>query len=251
MRGSVDLNSDLGEGAGTDAAIMPLITSANIACGGHAGNESTMRSGVELAMRNKVAVGAHPGYPDRERFGRVALDMPASELSEAVRRQIDAILGIASRLGARLSHVKAHGALYNQAERDAAVARTILMGIQAASGGSDLVVFAPPGSAMHTEAEGLGMHVAREGFIDRAYEPDGTLRPRTLAGALITDPAAAAAQALSFVRDGGTRATDGTFLELEVDTLCVHGDTPGAPEIVRAVREAFAAAKVKVAPFRA
>ena len=251
MRGSVDLNSDLGEGAGTDAAIMPLITSANIACGGHAGNESTMRSGVELAMRNKVAVGAHPGYPDRERFGRVALDMPASELSEAVRRQIDAIVGIASRLGARLSHVKAHGALYNQAERDAAVARTILMGIQAASGGSDLVVFAPPGSAMHTEAEGLGMHVAREGFIDRAYEPDGTLRPRTLAGALITDPAAAAAQALSFVRDGGTRATDGTFLELEVDTLCVHGDTPGAPEIVRAVREAFAAAKVKVAPFRA
>ena len=95
------------------------------------------------------------------------------------------------------------------------------------------------------------MRVAREGFIDRAYEPDGTLRPRTLAGALITDPAAAAAQALSFVRDGGTRATDGTFLELEVDTLCVHGDTPGAPEIVRAVREAFAAAKVKVAPFRA
>jgi len=251
VRGSVDLNSDLGEGAGTDAAIMPLITSANIACGGHAGNESTMRSGVELAMRNKVAVGAHPGYPDRERFGRVALDMPASELSEAVRRQIDAIVGIASRLGARLSHVKAHGALYNQAERDAAVARTILMGIQAASGGSDLVVFAPPGSAMHTEAEGLGMRVAREGFIDRAYEPDGTLRPRTLAGALITDPAAAAAQALSFVRDGGTRATDGTFLELEVDTLCVHGDTPGAPEIVRAVREAFAAAKVKVAPFRA
>ena len=251
MRGSVDLNSDLGEGAGTDAAIMPLITSANIACGGHAGNESTMRSGVELAMRNKVAVGAHPGYPDRERYGRVALDMPASELSEAVRRQIDAIVGIASRLGARLSHVKAHGALYNQAERDAAVARTILMGIQAASGGSDLVVFAPPGSAMHTEAEGLGMRVAREGFIDRAYEPDGTLRPRTLAGALITDPAAAAAQALSFVRDGGTRATDGTFLELEVDTLCVHGDTPGAPEIVRAVREAFAAAKVKVAPFRA
>ena len=250
MRGSVDLNSDLGEGAGTDAAIMPLITSANIACGGHAGNESTMRSGVELAMRSKVAVGAHPGYPDRERFGRVALDMPASELSEAVRRQIDAIVGIASRLGARLSHVKAHGALYNQAERDAAVARTILMGIQAASGGSDLVVFAPPGSAMHTEAEGLGMHVAREGFIDRAYEPDGTLRPRTLAGALITDPAAAAAQALSFVRDGGTRATDGTFLELEVDTLCVHGDTPGAPEIVRAVREAFAAAKVKVAPLR-
>ena len=251
MRAVIDVNSDLGEGAGTDAAIMPLITSANLACGGHAGNESTMRSGVELAMKNKVAVGAHPGYPDRERFGRVALEMPGAELTEAVRRQIDSLVGVAARLGARVAHVKAHGALYNQAERDAAVARTILLGIQASAGGSDLLVFAPPGSAMHTEAQGMGMRVAREGFIDRAYEPDGTLRPRTLAGALITDPAAAAAQALSFVRDGGVRATDGKLLKLEVDTLCIHGDTPGAPDIVRAVREAFAKAKVKVAPFRA
>ena len=251
MRGSIDLNSDLGEGAGTDAAIMPLITSANIACGGHAGNESTMRSGVELAVKNKVAVGAHPGYPDRERFGRVPLEMPSAELAEAIRRQIDSLIGIASRLGARVSHVKAHGALYNQAERDASVARTVMQGIQSAVGGSDLVIFAPPGSAMYSEAERTGVRVAREGFIDRAYEPDGTLRPRTLAGALITDPAAAAAQALSFVRDGGIRATDGAFLRLEVDTLCIHGDTPGAPDIVRAVRDAFADAKVKVTPFRA
>ena len=251
MRGSVDLNSDLGEGAGTDAALMPLITSANIACGGHAGNDNTMRAAIELAMKNGVVVGAHPGYPDRERFGRVPLEMDPRELIEAVRRQIDAIAGIASRLGARIAHVKAHGALYNQAERDPAVARNILFGIQAATGGHELVVFAPPDSAMYAEAKAMGMKAAREGFIDRAYEPDGTLRPRTIAGALVTDPAAAAAQALAFLRDGGVTTTDGSFLKLEVDTLCIHGDTPGAAEIALAVREALRSAKAKVAPFRA
>ena len=251
MRGSVDLNSDLGEGAGTDAALMPLITSANIACGGHAGNDNTMRAAIELAMKNGVVVGAHPGYPDRERFGRVPLEMDPRELIEAVRRQIDAIAGIASRLGARVAHVKAHGALYNQAERDPAVARNILFGIQAATGGHELVVFAPPDSAMYVEAKAMGMKAAREGFIDRAYEPDGTLRPRTIAGALVADPAAAAAQALAFLRDGGVTTTDGSFLKLEVDTLCIHGDTPGVAEIALAVREALRSAKAKVAPFRA
>jgi len=251
VRGSVDINSDLGEGAGTDAALMPLITSANIACGGHAGNDNTMRAAIELAMKNGVVVGAHPGYPDRERFGRVPLEMDPRELIEAVRRQIDAIAGIASRLGARVAHVKAHGALYNQAERDPAVARNILFGIQAATGGHELVVFAPPDSAMYAEAKAMGMKAAREGFIDRAYEPDGTLRPRTIAGALVTDPAAAAAQALAFLRDGGVTTTDGSFLKLEVDTLCIHGDTPGAAEIALAVREALRSAKAKVAPFRA
>ncbi|TMF26211.1 MAG: 5-oxoprolinase subunit PxpA [Chloroflexi bacterium] len=230
---------------------MPLITSANIACGGHAGNDNTMRAAIELAMKNGVVVGAHPGYPDRERFGRVPLEMDPRELIEAVRRQIDAIAGIASRLGARIAHVKAHGALYNQAERDPAVARNILFGIQAATGGHELVVFAPPDSAMYAEAKAMGMKAAREGFIDRAYEPDGTLRPRTIAGALVTDPAAAAAQALAFLRDGGVTTTDGSFLKLEVDTLCIHGDTPGAAEIALAVREALRSAKAKVAPFRA
>src|SRR5437867_4116090 len=156
-------------------AIMPLVTSVNIACGGHAGNENTMRGTVELAMRYRVAIGAHPGYPDRERFGRVPMDIPARELTESVRRQVDTLIGIASRMGARVTHVKAHGALYNQGERD---------------------------------------------------------------------------QALAFVKDGGVTAVDGTFLKLAVDTLCVHGDTPGAAEIARAVRDALAKAKVKVAPFK-
>jgi UPF0271 protein len=251
MGGSIDLNADLGEGAGTDAAIMPLITSANIACGGHAGNDNTMRAAVELAVRNKVAIGAHPGYPDRERFGRVALEMPADELVESVRRQIDLLVGIAAHFGGRVTHVKPHGALYNQAERDVGIARSILSAIRAAVGGHQLLVFAPPGSAMWREATALGMRVGREGFVDRAYEPDGTLRPRTLAGALVTNPAQAAGQALSFVRDGGVTSSDGTFLKLAVDTLCLHGDTPGAPDIARAVRDALRNAKVKVASFRA
>jgi UPF0271 protein len=250
VAGSIDFNSDLGEGAGTDAVLMALITSANIACGGHAGNENTMRTTIELAMRNKVAIGAHPGYPDRERFGRVPLDIPARELIEAIRRQVDALVAIASRMGARVTHVKAHGALYNQGERDATIARNIIFAVQAATGGHELVIVAPPGSAMVREAGGMGMKVAREGFVDRAYEADGTLQSRSVAGSVLTDPADAVRQALSFVKNGGVTAVDGTFLKLAVDTLCVHGDTPGAPEIARAVRDAFGKAKVKVAPFR-
>jgi len=232
-------------------ALMPLITSANIACGGHAGNENTMRTTIELAMKNKVAIGAHPGYPDRERFGRVAMDIPARELIESIRRQIDSLVGIASRMGARVTHVKAHGALYNQGERDAMVARNIIFGVQAATGGHELVIVASPGSALLQEASGAGMKVAREGFVDRAYEPDGTLQSRSIAGSVLTDPADAVRQALSFVKNGGVTAVDGTFLTLAVDTLCLHGDTPGAPEIARAVRDALSKAKVKVAPFKA
>jgi UPF0271 protein len=247
---SIDFNSDLGEGAGTDMALMPLITSANIACGGHAGNENTMRTTIELAIRNKVAIGAHPGYPDRERFGRMPMDIPARELIESIRRQIDSLVGIASRLGARVTHVKAHGALYNQGERDEAIARSIIFGVQAATGGHEFVIVAPPGSAMLQEASGMGMKVVREGFVDRKYEADGTLRSRSIAGAVLTNPADAVRQALSFAKDGGVTTADGAFLKLAVDTLCVHGDTPGAPDIARAVRDALEKAKVKVAPFK-
>ena len=250
MAGSIDFNSDLGEGAGTDAALMPLITSANIACGGHAGNENTMRTTVELAIKNKVSIGAHPGYPDRERFGRVPMDIPARELIESIRRQIDSLVGIASRMGARVTHVKVHGALYNQGERDATIARNIIFGVQAATGGHELVIVAPPGSAMLQEASGMRMKVAREGFVDRRYESDGTLQSRSIAGSVLTDPADAVRQALSFVKNGGVTSVDGTFLKLAVDTLCVHGDTRGAPDIARAVRDALGKAKVKVAPFR-
>jgi UPF0271 protein len=209
-----------------------------------------MRTTVELALRNKVAIGAHPGYPDREHFGRVAMEIPARDLIESIRRQLESLIGIAGRMGGRVTHVKAHGALYNQSERDAAVARNIIFGVQAATGGHELVIVAPPGSAMLDEALGMGMKVAREGFVDRAYEPDGTLQSRSIAGSVLTDPDVAVLQALSFVKNGGVTAVDGSFLKLGVDTLCVHGDSPGAADIARAVRDALNGAKVKVAHFR-
>jgi UPF0271 protein len=178
------------------------------------------------------------------------MDIPARELIESIRRQLDSLIAIASRMGARVTHVKAHGALYNQSERDVAIARNIIFGVQAATGGHELVIVGPPGSAMLQEASGMGMKVAREGFVDRAYEPDGTLQSRSVAGSVLTNPTDAVRQALSFVKNGGVTAVDGTFIKLAVDTLCVHGDTLGSPDIARAVRDALSQAKVKVAPFR-
>ena len=245
MLASIDLNSDLGEGAGTDALVMPLISSVNIACGAHAGNESTMRDTLALARRHNVVVGAHPGYPDRENFGRVPVPLSDEELSEEVARQIRALQRVDPDL--KISHVKAHGALYNQAERDAAVAKAIVEGVKKVfAARTDVALYAPPGSAMVDAALAVGLRVVREGFVDRAYEADGTLRSRKLAGALHTDPQVAAKQALSFARDGGVRAHDGTFLKLTVETLCLHGDTPGAPAIAAAVRAALTGAGVKV-----
>ena len=243
---AIDLNSDLGEGAGHDAEIMRFVSSANVACGAHAGDERTMRETVELAMRHGVSIGAHPGYPDRANFGRVPIAMSPLALIEEVAAQIRALSEIAARAGASVRHVKAHGALYNQAERDAAIASAIASGIWDDARGASLLVFAPPGSAMLERAAAMDLRVAREGFVDRAYEPDGTLRSRRLDGALHTDPRIAAAQAVSFVRDRGVRAYDGSFLRLEVDTLCLHGDTPGAPAIAAAVREAFAREGIEV-----
>jgi UPF0271 protein len=245
---AIDLNSDLGEGAGHDAEIMRRVSSANIACGGHAGDEGSMRETIGLAMRHGVSIGAHPGYPDRANFGRVPMPMDALALIEEVSAQVRALAEIAAELGARVRHVKAHGAMYNQAERDGAIASAIATGIYDDARGAGLVVFAPPGSAMLERALAMDLRVAREGFVDRAYEADGTLRSRMLPGALHTDPAVAAAQAVSFVRDGGVRAHDGSFLRLAVDTLCLHGDTPGAPAIAEAVRDALAREGIEVRP---
>ncbi|HEY3217531.1 MAG TPA: 5-oxoprolinase subunit PxpA [Candidatus Limnocylindria bacterium] len=245
---TIDINSDLGEGAGHDAEIMPLITSANIACGGHAGDERTMRTTVELARRHGVAIGAHPGYPDRANFGRLALKMDPLALIESIAGQIRSLIAIADGASAQVRHVKAHGAMYNQADRDKDIARAIASGIYDDARGAGLLVFAAPRSAMLDAAKAMDLRVAREGFIDRVYEPDGTLRSRKLPGAVHIDPKVAAAQAVGFIRDGGVRAHDGTFIKLEVETLCFHGDTPGAPAIAAAVREALAREGVEVRP---
>jgi len=241
---SVDLNSDLGEGAGTEHEIMPFITSANIACGAHAGDERSMRETVQLAVANNVAPGAHPGYRDPANFGRTALDLPVDALTADLALQIDTLRAIARSEGTDLLHVKAHGALYNAAQHDESVAGAIVRAMRRTA--PDLILFVFPGSAVERAARAEVLRIAREGFIDRAYEPDGTLRSRTYADALITDPERAAAQAVSFMRDGGVLARDGTFLDLPVETLCVHGDTPGAPAILRAARAALVSAGIGI-----
>jgi len=227
---------------------MQFITSANIACGGHAGDAAMMRATIELALKRGVSIGAHPGYPDKANFGRVPMAMDPLALIEEVSAQVRALTDVVKAAGGKVRHVKAHGAMYNQAERDHTIAKSIATGIYDDARGADLLVFAPPGSAMLDAAAAMDLHIAREGFIDRAYEADGTLRSRKLPGAVHTDPKIATAQALSFVHDGGVRAYDGTFLKLEIDTLCLHGDTPGAPAIAEAVRSAFARESVQVRP---
>ena len=238
-RSFIDVNSDLGEGAGHDPEIMRFVSSANIACGGHAGDEDTMRETVALAKKNGVSIGAHPGYPDKANFGRENLNMDPLALTEEVAAQIRRLVEIAESEDARVKHVKAHGALYNQADKDQGIAKAIANGIYDDARGADYLVFAAPRSAMLDAAKAMELRIAREGFIDRAYEPDGTLRSRKKEGALHTDPTIAVAQAVSFLRDGGVRAHDGTFVKLEVDTLCFHGDTPGILDIAAAVREAL------------
>lgn len=223
----IDLNCDMGEldDAEHEAALMQYVTSANIACGGHAGDEHTMERTVRLALGGGVRIGAHPGYPDRANFGRMEGPMTGEEIELTVYQQIVRLDAVVQRLGGRIIHVKPHGALYNVAVRNADVARAIANG--AARWNRSAILFGLAGSAMLEVWSGMGMTVAGEAFADRRYEPDGTLRSRTLADALITDAREAAAQALRFAREG------------KAQTICVHGDTPGSVGILRACREAL------------
>lgn len=226
-----DLNCDLGEldDLALEARLMEQITSANIACGGHAGDEATMERTIRLALARGVHVGAHPGYPDRANFGRIEMAMSEAEIEDTVARQIARLEAVATGLGATIEHVKPHGALYNRAARDRAVAHAIGAGVRRPLAGGiacpTLVGLAR--SAMLDEWREMGLRVAAEGFADRRYEADGTLRPRRLPDALITDPAAAARQAVRLARAGG------------IETICVHGDTPGAAVILQACRRAL------------
>lgn len=239
MKLRTDLNCDLGEGAGHDAALMPLITSANIACGGHAGDLATMRATVALAQRHGVAIGAHPGFADRENFGRHELVMAPEAVRSLVREQIELLRSIAP-----VRHVKPHGALYNMAARDAAVAGAISSAVHETD--PALVVFAPANSALALAALAHGLRVANEVFADRAYQPDGTLTPRSESGALIRDGRVAVAQVLRMIREGVVRATDGTDIPIVADTVCVHGDGPSPVEFAMRLCAEFAAAGIEV-----
>lgn len=249
----VDLNADLGESysvwkLGADAGLLPLLTSANVACGWHGGDPRVMDETVGLAKGAGVAVGAHPSFPDRDGFGRRVMDVTAAEAETDVLYQVAALDGFCRRHGVRMQHVKAHGALYNHGAANAEIAKGIAAGV--ASFSTDLVFVALPGTQLEKAGREAGLRVAREGFIDRAYNPDGSLVSRRVPGAIHTDPEAALEQAVRMVTEHRLRCLDGTEIELHVDTLCCHGDNPHAIEFVGRVREALAAAGVAVRPMR-
>ena len=232
MMSAIDLNADLGEGCGDDAALLGIVTSANIACGAHAGDETTMRDTIRLALRNGVEIGAHPSFPDREHFGRVEMERSPQEIYNDVRSQIDTIAAIAAEEGAALHHVKAHGALYNLAARNIAVADAISRAVVETS--ASLVLYGLAGGAQIESGRAHRLRVAGEGFADRRYMHDGSLVPRSRPDALIDDEEEALAQALSLTTSG------------RAQTICVHGDSPHAIAFARRIRDAFALVPIAV-----
>jgi len=235
----LDLNSDMGEsfGAytiGADEEVLRWVTSANVACGWHGGDPHVMRRTIQRAKELGVQVGAHPSYPDRLGFGRRVMQITREEARDYVLYQIGALRAFAEALGVRLQHVKPHGAIYNAAVRDRELSLGIAEGV--ADAGGDLILVGLPGSELVKAGKAIGLRVAREAFGDRAYNEDGTLVSRKIAGSLITDPDAVAERILGFTR-GTVKAITGKEIRIEADTVCLHGDTPGAAAIARRVRE--------------
>lgn len=247
----IDINSDIGEGFGPwmlapDDELMPLISSANIACGFHAGDPATMERTVHLARDNGVGVGAHPGYPDRVGFGRRTIAATPDEVRTDVLYQIGAIAAFCRAAGTELQHVKAHGALYNHAVHDAATAEAIARAVWQYD--REMLFFVMPGSELEAAGAAAGLPLALEAFADRGYMPDGSLVPRSEPEAIITDPEVVVRRMIRLVKDEVIEAIDGTELKLDIDTICIHSDTPTALEIARALREGFADANILVQP---
>ncbi len=244
---TIDLNADMGEFANNavralEAALMPLLTSCSIACGGHAGDAEAMRITALLAKTHGVRVGAHPSYPDREGFGRRSINIDADELQDALRTQVDTLKTVLAPEGLRLTHIKPHGALYNDAAQDANLARLI------ASLVTNATLVGPPGSALELAALEAGLSFAREGFVDRRYLPSGALTPRSEPDAIIADIGARASQALNIATGAPVTTIDGELI-LMADTLCIHSDSPGALETAKAVRARLQSAGIAVRAF--
>ena len=243
---AVDINADLGEGAGHDDQLLQLVTSANIACGLHAGSAQTMRATLLAAKQRGVAVGAHPGFDDRENFGRREMPVPWDELIALVAYQLGAFAAVAKSLGMRPQHVKPHGALYNMAAREEETAEAIVQAVCRVD--RELIVFAPAASALSRAAEGAELQVAREVFADRNYMPDGSLVPRDHPQALLHDAEEAANRVFRMLRDDKVEAIDGSDVSVHADTICVHGDTPHAVEFALALRTCLAQTGVIIGP---
>ncbi len=242
---SLDLNADLGEGLGADAALLELVSSASIACGGHAGDEATMRAAVRAAKAHDVTIGAHPGFADREHFGRRRLLLAPGELDAQVRGQVRRLIEIAREEGAAVRYVKLHGALANMAAEEPAVATLCFAAVAGLADG--LAILALDNSAQVQAAEALGFRVIREAYADRAYRPDGLLVPRSEPGAVLHDPDVIAARAVRLAQRGEIVAADGSVVRSDAGSLCIHGDTPEAVAIARQVRRALRSAGIAVA----
>ena len=249
----IDLNCDMGELPdaildGTQESLMPSLTSVNIACGGHAGDVRTMKTTIEQALRWNLAIGAHPGYPDRANFGRLELNMPREAIADSVFEQVKALAEVAAGCGAVVTHVKPHGALYNQAVGNRVLAEAIASGV--ARWKRDVILMGLAGSSMLDVFRGAGFRVAAEAFADRRYEANGTLRSRKFDDALIRDPAEAGRQALQIAERGTVTARDGSEVAVNAQTICIHGDTPGASEIAATVSLTLRQAGVDLRPLR-
>ena len=245
----IDLNADAGESAGTqlgaqDPALMAQITSANVACGFHAGNPGVMRATVALAREHGVAVGAHPGFPDLAGFGRRELQVSPRDVEDFVVYQVGALAAIAAAQGVRLQHVKPHGALFNMAVRDAELADAIARAVVLID--RSMILFGLPGSELVAAGARAGLRTACEAFADRAYQADGTLVSRQQPGSVIHDPDTVAGRVVRMVREQAVEAIDGTRVPLTVDTICVHSDTPGAAELAARIRAELTQAGVAI-----
>ncbi|MCC7170498.1 MAG: LamB/YcsF family protein [Planctomycetes bacterium] len=241
---SIDLNADVGEGF-DDAPLLPFVSSVNIACGAHAGDDATMRRTIDLALPHRIAIGAHPGWDDPEQFGRRELAMPLLELRSSVRAQIERLAAHVARAGGALHHVKPHGALYNQASIDARLARAIVDGVRDVD--ARLVLVGRSGSALLTVGATAGLRVASEVFADRQLEDDGTLTPRSIPGACIDDPHFAAARVLRMVETGTVASRTGAIVSVRADSVCLHGDRPDAAAFARHVKAALEAGGLRIA----
>jgi UPF0271 protein len=247
----IDLNADLGESPerladGSDAELMRHITSANVACGGHAGDASTMEHTINLARQNKVAIGAHPSYPDRAGFGRTAIDIPLAELELSVADQINELVVIGRRLKIRVVHVKPHGALYHACNHHTEIAQALCRAVLSID--HRMMLVGQTGAPCLTFYQQMGLRTAAEAFADRTYEPDGSLRDRKLAGASLESAEDAAAQAIAIATRQRLMTAAGVEIPISADTLCIHSDTPNSASIARIVRERLVATGVRVQP---
>ncbi len=240
----IDINCDMGEGIGNESSIMPFISSANIACGFHAGNENEMKRVVKLCLQYKVAIGAHPSFNDKENFGRTEMNLPATEIQQLIQDQLHILNKIVRAAGGTLHHVKPHGALYNMAAKDVRIATVVARAVKDFD--SSLVYYGLSGSVMIESALKAGLSTANEVFADRTYQPDGSLTPRSESGALITNTDAAIQQVLQMIQEKIVTATNGKKIAMHAETICVHGDGMHAVEFAKKINHRLVTAGIQL-----